>query len=183
MPELGRPGSSLVAGGKRSEVVIFMGTSGLITKNTWYSFAAYFPSDAYAYDHTHDVISQWYKDGSPVRLLTADDKLILDIGDAKGGKEEIAIGDLTKDSWHEFVFHFIHSHGADGYIEVWYDGQKKINRTGGNMYTDELPKWKVGIYKAAFEYGKADVSKRVIYFDNIRVGDMNSTYNFMRPDN
>ncbi len=176
-----RADQPLIADGKRAEVTIFRGIDGFITKDTWYSFAAYFPSQYYEIDHTHEVICQWYKDGSPVRLITRDDKLILDIGNEKGAKEEYEIGTITKDTWHELVFHFIHSHMSDGFIEVWHNGELKIKRYGGNMYNSDLPKWKVGIYKASFLDGKADVSHRVIYFDNIRVGNPNCNYNLMKP--
>jgi len=176
-----RDDQPLVAQGRRSEVVIVKDSQGLITKNTWYSFAVYFPGDTYVKDHTHDVISQWYKDGSPVRLLTDDDQFLLDVGNEKGVKEQIYIDDVTKDVWHEFVFHFIHSVGSDGLIEGWHNGAKKINRKGGNMYTDELPKWKIGVYKAAYELGTSDTHFRIVFFDNIRVTDENGSFEELDP--
>lgn len=171
----------LVAQGRRSEVTIIMGTNGLLTRNAWYSFAVYFPSDAYAPDTTYDVISQWYKDGSPVRLLTKRDRILIDIGSEMGGKEKIEVGQLTLDTWHEFVFHFIHSHESDGYIGIWHNRQLTVSRAGGNMYNDSLPKWKIGIYKNSFEVGTSLVTNRVVFFDNIKVGDENASYRDMEP--
>ena len=176
-----RKDQDLVANGKRSEVVIVKGTEGRIGEDTWYSFAVYLPKDDYLPDHELDVISQWHNDGSPVRLLTESSKFKLDIGDEKGNKEEIDIGELTTNKWHEFVFHFIHSNGAGGLIEVWLNGEKKIARSGGNAYNNELPKWKVGVYKSAFEKAITNVDKRVIYFDNIRIGGEEASYGAMSP--
>ncbi len=49
------------------------------------------------------------------------------------------------------------------------------------MYDDVLPKWKIGVYKSAFKYGLSGVTRRVIYFDNVKVGDEKSTYETMMP--
>lgn len=171
----------MVAEGKRSEVTIIMGTNGELAKKAWYSFAVYFPSDGFATDTTYDVISQWYKDGSPVRLITKRDRFLIDIGSDAGSKEKISVGDLTRDTWHEFIFYFIHSPNSDGHIAVWQNGQQKVARSGGNMYNEFLPKWKIGVYKGAFEIGTSLVTNRVVFFDNIKVGNENATYRDMEP--
>jgi hypothetical protein len=168
--------------GIRSEVIIVKAVQGLITKNTWYSFAVYFP-DSFVKDHTHDVISQWNEEGAPVRLLTDDDRFLLDVGNLKGYKEQIYIDQVTKNTWHEFVFHFIHSSGTDGLIDVWHNGVKRINRKGGNTYNVELPKWKIGIRKAAYENSTSDTQSRVVFFDNIKVADENGSYEELAPGN
>jgi len=182
-----KKGEGMVADGIRSEVVITKPSPGEIVKNSWYSFAVYFPSTGYLTDHTHEVISQWViLDGSPVRLITEDDKIKLDVGSSKDVKEKIRVDTLLKDKWHELVIHIIHSHDENlGLIEVWYDGVKKITRKGGNLYDAELPKWKIGMYKASYEplaLDKADTNKRIIFFDNIKMGDQNCTYLDMVPN-
>jgi hypothetical protein len=174
-----REDQPLVKNGKRAEVTIIKGLPG---NNMWYSFAVYFPSDGFARDSQREVINQWYQRGSPATSLRVrHDRLLLETGFEKENRKQIDIGIVTKDIWHEFVFHFIHSHGSDGLIEVWHNGKKIITRNGGNMYNDVLPKWKIGIYKAAFKYGTSDVTKRIVFFDNIKVGTELNTYNDMIP--
>jgi hypothetical protein len=172
-----REDQPLVKTGKRSEVTVVKGAEGDITKNTWYSFAAYFPTDGYEFDSEREVINQWYQDGSPATSLrTQKDRFLLETGNTPDSREKIDLGPIAKDTWHEFVFHFIHSHGSDGLIEVWHNGKKVLTHKGGNMYDNVLPKWKIGLYKSAFKYGTSDVDRRVIYFDNIRVGNEKATY-------
>ena len=65
---------------------------------------------------------------------------------------------------------------------ISFNGNKIITHKGGNMYDDVLPKWKIGLYKTAFEKETSDVDRRIIFFDNIRVGNEKATYNQMRPD-
>ena len=170
----------MVAQGKRSEVTIIMGTNELLTKNAWYSFGVYFP-DTYVSDTTYDVVSQWYNEGSPVRLITKRDRILIDIGSDSLSKEKIVVGDLVRDKWQEFVFHFIHSPYDDGFIEIWHNAERKVARHGGNTYNELLPKWKIGIYKAAFESGQSLVTSRVVFFDNVKIGDEKATYRDMEP--
>ncbi len=87
-------------------------------------------------------------------------------------REKYDIAEIVKDTWHTVVVHVIHSHDSDGLVELWYDGVKVHTVHGGNAYNNIVPKWKIGLYKSAFKTeGKSDVQKRVIYFDNVKVGD------------
>jgi len=176
-----REDQPLVQHGKRAEVTII---KGIPVNNMWYSFAVYFPQDGFAKDSQREIINQWYQNGSPATSLRVrEDRIFLETGSDIDNRKQVDIGFVTKDTWHEFVFHFIHSHNTDGLIEVWHNGKLVIKRSGGNMYDDVLPKWKIGIYKAAFKHGTSDVSKRVLYFDNIKVGDDQASYDDMNPAN
>ena len=172
----------LVANGKRSEITIVKGADGDIGKDTWYSFAVYFPSSGYEYDDTREIINQWYQDGTPATSIrTQRDQIILESGNTSSNRKKYTVAPIEKDKWHTIVMHFIHSYGTDGLIEFWYDGAKKVTVRGGNMYKLALPKWKIGLYKSSFKDGTSDVTRRVIYFDNVRVGNQNSTYELMKP--
>lgn len=175
-----RDDQPMVAQGRRSEVTVIMGTDERLTKKAWYSFAVYFPS-SFASDTTYDVISQWYYEGSPVRLIAKGDRILIDIGCEMESKEKIVVGDLTRDTWHEFVFQFIHSASEDGYLAIWHNGERKVARTGCNLYGDSLPKWKIGIYKASFEVGTSLVKNRVVFFDNVKIGDEKAQYRDLEP--
>lgn len=170
----------LVKNGKRSEVTIIKGLPG---NNMWYSFAIYFPSEGFAKDSQREVINQWYQNGSPATSLRVqNDRIFLETGPTMEAREQIDIGPVAKDEWHEFVFHFVHSHNKDGLIEVWHNGKKEITHSGGNMYDDVMPKWKIGLYKASFKYGTSNVTKRIIFFDNIKVGGAGASFEDMKPN-
>ncbi|KAA9325646.1 polysaccharide lyase [Adhaeribacter soli] len=163
--------------GKRVEVTIVKGSEGDIQKDTWYSFSQYLPTD-YAKDKEPEVINQWFQGSSPATALRIkDDTYHLHTGNSLSpdNRQYISLGPVAKGQWTQFVLHFIHSNGSDGLIEVWRNGTKILTHKGGNMYSGELPKWKVGVYKSAFKYGTSDVDKRVLYYDDIRVGNANAT--------
>jgi hypothetical protein len=149
----------------------------------WYSFAVYFPAEGFQPDTERELISQWYQDGSPATSLRVrQDRLYLESGNHIESRKQYPITDIAKNRWYELVFHFVHSATADGLVEVWLDGQKVIELKGGNMYQDVLPKWKIGVYKAAFKKNKSLVDKRVVYFDNIKVGNATATLKDMRTE-
>lgn len=188
-----RKGQPKVGTGKRtrSEVTMIKGEDSRFTTDIWYSFAVLFPSTGFEYDDTRDVINQWFEDGGDETTLKCDkNTAYLEL--AAQGTSSIqkrfdlfssltadayssAFSQIPKNKWHEFVFHFIHSMSSSGLIEIWRDGVKIHNIVGQNM-RKKNPKWKLGLYKFAFDDGTSLASSRVIYFDNIRVGKKGSTF-------
>jgi hypothetical protein len=102
------------------------------------------------------------------------------------GETWIDLGALDKDKWHAYVLHVKHTAGSDGLVEIWRDGQKILNHAGPNSYpindTYHLPFWKLGIYKSYWNGTRTSTTnKRVLYFDDIKMGNETATYNDMVP--
>jgi Polysaccharide lyase len=191
----------MVSSGTRAEVTVVKEE---VKKEMWYSFAVRFPADGYAFDSQKEIISQWHqladvhlgeKPQSPAtHLVIQKDRFILDTGyntqKVSDGvdpdkRKSFDLGPVTKDTWHTFVFHFIHSYKSDGLIEVWHNGKKMLTHKSGNMYNSaDMPKWKLGIYKWKWNgNGTTDTKKRILYYDNIKVGTAKATLADMAPDN
>ncbi|MFC5269478.1 polysaccharide lyase [Adhaeribacter terreus] len=182
----------------RSEVTIIKGTKyPNFPRDIWYSYAILFPATGFEYDDTRDCINQWYEDGSDETTIRAQkDKAFLEVtpedstailmkydlfGTTSSTKSIDGFNNIPKDKWSQFVFHFIHSKGSDGLIEVWRDGVKIHTIKGRNMHL-ELPKWKIGLYKSSFLDKSSTRDSRVVYFDNVRVGNTNATLAEMKGD-
>jgi len=171
--------------GRRSEVLFPRQTN----NERWYSFAVFFPSEDFQFDEDSEIITQWHQGnlGTPsscIRIIN--DRLIFRVGNVqpKGNAkllEHYELGRLPKDRWIEFVFHFVHSFGNDGITEVWMDGEKVVDRKGGNMYNGELPRWKIGIYKSTWDKKSTLVSKRILFFDNVKMGNEITNFEEMDP--
>jgi hypothetical protein len=87
---------------------------------------------------------------------------------------------VPKDRWIEFVFHIIHSDGSDGIVNAWQNGRQVVRHRGPNMEKDsELPRWKIGIYKSTWDERPTLVQGRIVYFDNIKLGNENATLEMM----
>ena len=82
------------------------------------------------------------------------------------------------------MFHVKWSHKSDGLLEVWKDGKLVVRKTGPNTYNDKRgPFLKMGIYKPQWKSKPelSKVTKRVIYFDEVRVGDASASYEDVVP--
>lgn len=188
-----RDSDNMVNGGTRSEIAFETATG----KDRWYSFAVFFPSD-YAKDSGNESITQWHSRPdigeewrSPsIAMIVHNDRFRFDVDyNAEPisnlmqtvNNKQYDLGAIPKGVWVEFVFHIIHSHESDGLVEIWQNGTKVLEHKGGNRWNDkQLPFWKVGVYKWLWNNnGTTDTKQRVLYLDDIRVGNENATYNDM----
>ncbi|MFD2069545.1 polysaccharide lyase, partial [Pontibacter silvestris] len=173
----------MVSSGTRTEV-LFPVQDNL---NRWYAFSVYFPSSDWQYDTKQDVITQWHQGGgknpsSSFRVIK--DRLLFDNRKDPDNTKTFELGPLVKDKWQTFVVHIKHSHGSDGLLEIWQNGVKVVSYAGANSYDSSFdsPRWKVGIYKSDWNYSKTtDTKKRVLYYDEIRMGNENATLADMMP--
>jgi hypothetical protein len=153
--------------------------------NRWYSYAMYAPSAYYKADAEDEIITQWHQGGSltpALCLRVKSDKLYIRIL----GTTWVELGNFDKDQWHAYVMHVKHSAGSDGLIEIWKDDVKILNRAGANMYKVEgdlhNPSVKMGIYKSDWNgSGTTATNIRVLYLDDIKIGNENATYADMVP--
>ena len=167
--------------GTRSEIS-FHETTNL---NRWYSYAMYAPSAYYKFDAEDEIITQWHQGGGltpALCLRVKSDKLYIRIL----GTTWVELGNFDKDQWHAYVMHIKHSSGSDGLIEIWKDGVKILNRSGANMYKIEgevtYPNVKMGIYKSDWNgSGTTATNIRVLYLDDIKIGNEYATYADMVP--
>jgi hypothetical protein len=158
----------------------------LTNPNRWYAYTVFFPSANYKYDSKPEIISQWHQGGgvSPsMSLITRYNKIYLEIRSAPTSKFQVLLGSIVKDKWQTFVFHILHSHSSDGLVEVWQNGVKIYTRKGANAYSFssyEKPLWKLGLYKWDWNgTSTTDTKKRVVFFDNVRVGNEYAAYQDM----
>ncbi|OKL39548.1 hypothetical protein A3841_00950 [Pontibacter flavimaris] len=172
-----RDSDAEASGGTRAEFIFPDDTR---AKEGWYSFAGYFPAADYADERSRDIITQWHQgggSGSPHTVLVVESgEFIMHVGEAR-----LSLGKMTKDVWHNFVIHMVHSTGSDGLIEVWLNDKKVASRSGATIKSGfDLPRWKVGIYKWDWNGSETtNTKKRVWYIDNVRLGNSNATLSEM----
>jgi hypothetical protein len=151
----------------------------------WYGFALMFDADNYDYDSTDEIVMQWHQAGGQTPALclrTKQDKIWIRIM----GNIWIDLGNIEKGNWRKYVMHVIHASDGTGLIEIWKDGVNILTRSGQNMYaltsTVKKPTWKLGIYKSGWNDAKTtDTNIRVLYYDDIRLGNENAVYSDVVP--
>jgi len=167
-------------------------------KNRWFGNSLYLPSENWASDllpEGWEIITQWHAlddPGEPARfpplaLVVSKGRLSFQIywsskeintNSNYAGKKIFDLGPVEKDKWLDMVYHINFSHNSDGVLEVWKNGVKVVDFNGPNCYNDDsLPYMKMGIYKRGWN----KITKRVIYIDEVRVGNGNATYKDVVP--
>lgn len=80
------------------------------------------------------------------------------------------------------MLHARWSHKADGFFELWQDDKLVTKDKGPNCYNDKLnPCFKIGVYK--WDLDKSAIKGRVLYIDEVRIGNDKATYQDVYPSN
>ena len=94
---------------------------------------------------------------------------------------------FPKGQWNKFVIHYKRSLGNDGLIELWCNGIRYISKTGPNTTLENgaiepTGYFKFGMYKWVNTGANPSVyAARVLYLDNIKVGNSTATINDFTP--
>lgn len=108
---------------------------------------------------------RWIIGGDPAPCSTG-------FTDVRGHKVQ-----YTPGQWHDIVLHFKFDYRSSNnpFYHVWVNGVKVVTDYGINCYNDAKgPRFHIGIYSQA-ENGL------VVYYDEVRVGDSNSSYAEVAP--
>ncbi|MDQ4140691.1 MAG: polysaccharide lyase, partial [Bacteroidota bacterium] len=178
----------------RSEILL----AGETHRERWYGASLYLPKNDWDSDlHADgwDIITQWHAREDkgeasrfpPIALVVSKGRLCVVVywatrekntNNSINGKKVFDLGQLEKGKWLDMVYHIKFSHKSDGILEVWKNGVKVIKYKGPNSYNDKsLPYFKAGIYKRKWY----NITKRVVYVDEVRVGNKNATYKDVAP--
>lgn len=120
-----------------------------------------------------------YWDRTPVTKTTADGAPL-----PPGGRAVLWRGPYSTGKWTDWVVHAQWSYLSDGLIEMWKDGVKVVSRRGPNTYNDTQPLYfMLGLYRWPWSFPNNVWSepKRVVYFDELRVGDATANYSAVVP--
>jgi hypothetical protein len=176
-----RSGDSETNGGTRAEIS-FQPTTNL---HRWYSFAVYAPSEQFKWDDEDDCLVQFHQGNGETPALclrVREDRIYIRI---MGVWHDLGV--FEKNSWQGYVMHVKHATGSTGLIELWRNGVKLMTYYGANMYRledygDHYPSLKLGIYKSAWNGSSTtETSVRVLYYDDIKIGNEYATYEDMVP--
>lgn len=126
-----------------------------LNQEVWYRFSLLLPAQFPIIDNRL-VISQMKQNGleeGPLiaqRLRNGQHYLtIRDLTHEITEQHRFNLPELTKESWHDFIFQIRYSDQQDGYVNVWMDGTQVISFTGKTAYekADNRFYHKIGLYR------------------------------------
>lgn len=172
-----------VSGSIRSELVIDV--NGVETEG-WYGFKMYLEN--WDNDASGEHVFQWHPasaGGSAVASLFTNGGryTFVTYTDGPAGYIYTDIGPILNNQWVAWVVHVKFADSNTGIMQVWKNGKIVIDKknivtcpTGGAYF-------KLGINKFGWGIQPSTTTKRVLYFDEVRIGNKNATYNDVKPGN
>ena len=166
----------------------------------WWGFSMYFPSDGMQADSKGEILVQWHgvpdfdlgegyrnpimtigqRDGNLATSFKYDEREVTPDEWRDWDYTTTQLGPTPYDRWIDFVFHVKWGPTGGGSVEVWMDGKKVVDEHDVKVgFNDKSgPYVGFGIYKWP---GDSDHERRVIYYDEIRKGDENATFEDVAP--
>lgn len=178
-----RAGDPPASNGTRAEVLF---SEELAKQETWHSFVGYFPSADNLIDTDDEAFNQWHQSssfGRPMMTFRTENGRFEVLRRSPDGLKTnyYIMGSIIYDQWVHFVIH-IKQHLTDGIMQVWINGDLKMDYQGPTMFDGPVGRWKMGIYKSSWNNGaKTNSIKRVWYVDEVKVGNATSTYESIKP--
>jgi hypothetical protein len=179
---------------KRAELAI---DPRLSTAESWYGFSIYIPA-SFTYDVSPESLVQFHSlpdfssgedwRSPPVMLGVMKDRLILDIrtNAKKVNKqddftfERADLGAVAKNVWVDYIVHAKWAYDNKGVLEIWQNRKLIYTRKQkANSYNDvAYPYIKLGIYKWDWAGASNSITtNRVVYFDEVRIGNKFTGFN------
>ncbi len=130
--------------------------------------------DSWMFQYTHDakLVTPLKVQGEPVPYT----------------RKQIMLPKFKTGRWTNFVIHTLYSYKPEGYLDLWMDGLQVASVRNGIGFNDLVGSFiKIGIYKRMWDLeGKTwakrtDVDSRLVYFDEVRIGDASSSFNEIKP--
>ncbi|MEP7244980.1 MAG: polysaccharide lyase [Gammaproteobacteria bacterium] len=169
----------------------------------WYGFSIYLPA-SYVKDNLWEFVAQWHNIPDKNKGEATDLNPPLSLGTQNGvwsintiwdsrvltekktyeGKKMYQLGAYNTGKWTDFVFHVRWSPNSNGFLQVWKDGVKVIDASGGIAFNDAVgPYLKMGIYKGwtTRTTPAGNVSVRTLYHDEVRIADSGGSYAAVSP--
>jgi hypothetical protein len=169
----------------------------------WYAFSSYLPTD-FVTDPMAENIAQWHEipdwdkgenwRSPPIAFGIVNGRYYVkymwaaaevNTNNTKDGEKQVDLGAVDKGKWNDFAFHIKFSYKSDGILEIYKNKVKIFSLYGPNSFNDEnYPYFKVGIYKWGWNgwASYSPESKRVLYVDEVRIGNKNANLNDVSPN-
>lgn len=169
------------SGSIRSEIVR---PSDPLNEDRWYGFSMYLKD--WVNDNAGEHVWQWHPDNSTgsaaLALWTSGGRFVVVTNNAgtSSGNTYADIGAVKSNQWVDFVIRTKWSTGNTGVLQVWMNGTQVVNRT--NVKTAALTNYfKLGINKFGWGIQSSSTTKRILYFDDVRIGGAAATYADVAP--
>ncbi|MDP4263742.1 MAG: polysaccharide lyase [Bacteroidota bacterium] len=174
----------LTSSGIRSELVQPVDKPGT---ERWYGFNIFLEN--WADDNAGESIFQWHPNNSTgvgtASLWASGGRFVFqrDPSGSNTASEYIDIGPVISNQWVSWVIHVKWADDNTGLLQVWKNGSLMIDKANIKTAPTEGTYFKLGIYKFGWLTQVFATTERVLYYDEVRIGDENANYDDVKPGN
>jgi hypothetical protein len=171
------------SGSIRSEITV---DADPLNQDRWYGFSMYLKD--WVDDDAGEDVFQWHPDNdfgtASMALWTTGGRFtyVTSNNNSSSSATNVYtdIGPVLSNQWVDFVIHIRWATDTTGILQVWMNGNQVINRI--NSKTAAVTSYfKLGINKFGWSFQPSTVTQRILYFDEVRIGNASATYNDVAP--
>jgi hypothetical protein len=151
----------------------------------WYGFNMFLEN--WADDNAGEHVFQWHPNNltgtATAALWTSGGRYVFETNTSGGSSnsEYTDLGPIISNQWVTWVIHVKWASDKTGIMQVWMNGKQVIDKT----HTVTAPAigtyFKLGINKFGWGNQPSSVSRRVLYFDEVRIGNSKASYEDVQP--
>jgi hypothetical protein len=151
----------------------------------WYGFNMFLEN--WDYDDAGEHVFQWHPDNprgtATASLLTNSGRYIFETNTTgkNAGSRYNDLGPILNNEWVAWVIHVKWESEKTGILQVWKNGSLMINQSNIQTCPAEGVYFKLGINKFGWGITPSTTTKRVLYFDEVRIGNETTTYDDVKP--
>lgn len=175
-----RDSDSRTSGSIRSELVQEADEEGA---ERWYGFKMYL--EKWKVDNAGEHVFQWHPENArgsaTISLWTSDGRYQFVTNPDGGANDYTDLGPIVSDSWVSWILHVKWADDNTGVLQLWKDEKLVIDRHHVITSTEPGAYFKLGINKFGWGTDSSSVSERVLYFDEVRIGNAHAGYAGVKP--
>src|SRR5258706_1982000 len=170
-----RPTDAMTSGTIRSELVQPAENVGT---ERWYGFKMFLEN--WIYDDAGEHVFQWHPNNSTgvatAALWTSGGRYMLETNNSGGneGNKYTDLGPIISNEWVSWVIHVRWADDNTGLMQIWKNGTLVIDKANIKTSPPEGTYFKLGINKFGWGIQASTTKERVLYFDEVRIGDENA---------
>jgi len=151
---------------------------------SWYGFNLFLQD--WVDDNAGEHVFQWHPRNSSAianaALWTSGGRFVFQTN--TGEKNHyIDLGPIISDQWTQWILYFKWEKENKGIIRLWKNGELMIDRNNIPTITRDGNYFKLGINKFGWGVEKSSTNRRVLFFDEFRMGDGSSGFEKVKPKN
>jgi hypothetical protein len=151
----------------------------------WYGFNIYLQN--WAEDDAGEDVFQWHPDNSTgtatASLWTSSGRYVFQTNTSGGSiaSQYTDLGPVLSDQWVAWVIHVKWASDHTGIMQVWKNGSLMINHSKIVTAPSIGTYFKLGINKFGWGIQPSTVTERVLYYDEVRIGNEKASYEDVKP--